>query len=232
MVDIESLTEIGLIILYIALPLLIFYMIYLVFTKAFKYMGFTTIEAILIVFLCFILGSGIIDSFLPIDFSNIYLFSYGNWRVGINMGGAVIPIILSAYLTIKKKLELYKVAIGIAIVSVVTFFVAYPDPSRGIVSPFPDFLLPAIFASIVSIVLLWKNFRKAAPLAYISGTIGVLIGADVFRLSGLLAYEASKPTPAVIGGAVVFDMVFITGILAVILDSIIMFQQRRREGIT
>ena len=231
MVDVESLTEIGLIILYIALPLLVFYMIYLVFTRAFNYMGFTTLEAVLIVFLCFILGSGFIDTFLPINFSNIYLFSSGNWEVGINTGGAIIPIILSIYLIIKKKLEPYKVAIGIAIVAVVTYFIAYPDPTRGIVSPFPDFLLPALFASLVSIVLLWKNFRKAAPFAYISGTIGVLIGADVFRLYGLLSYNVSEPTPAIIGGAVIFDMVYITGILAVIIDSIFMFKQRRAEGV-
>ncbi len=232
MIGIESLTEIGLIILYIALPLLVLYMIYLIFTKAFTYMGFTTLEAILIVFICFILGSGLIDDFLPISFSNIYLFSSGNWKVGINMGGAIIPIILSIYLVIKKKLEVYKVIISIVLVSIVTFFVTYPDPSNGIVSQFPKFLLPAIFASLASVVLLWKNFKKAAPLAYISGTLGVLIGADVFRLLDLLAYNINKPTPAVIGGAVVFDMVFITGILAVILDGLIMFNQRRREGIS
>ena len=232
MADVESLTEIGLIILYIALPLLVFYIIYLVFTKAFQYMGFTTLEAILIVFLCFFLGSGLIDRFLPINFSNIYLFSSGNWRIGINMGGAVIPIILSVYLTIKKKLEIYKLIIGISIVSVVTFLVAYPDPARGIVSGFPEFLLPAIFASLASIIMLCKNFKKAAPLAYISGTIGVLIGADVFRLIDLLSCEISKPTSAIIGGAVVFDMVFITGILAVMVDSFIMFNQRRKEGIS
>lgn len=228
---IESLTEIGLIILYIAFPILVFYMIYLVFTKAFTYMGFTTLEAIFIVFISFILGSGLIDGVLSINFSNIYLFSSEGWRVGINTGGAIIPIVLSLYLIYKKNLQIYKVLIGIIIVSITTYFISRPDPSQGIVSNFPEFLLPAIFASLVSIVLLWKNFKKAAPLAYISGTLGVLIGADVFRLSGLLAYKINKPTPAVIGGAVVFDMVFITGILAVILDGIIMFNQRRREGI-
>ena len=175
---------------------------------------------------------GLIDDFLPINFSNIYLFSSGNWKVGINAGGAIIPIVLSIYLVIKKNLELYKVIIGIVLVSIVTFFVTYSDPSKGIVSQFPKFLLPAIFASLVSVVVLWKNFKKAAPLAYISGTLGVLIGADVFRLLDLLAYDVNKPTPAVIGGAVVFDMVFITGILAVILDGFIMFNQRRREGIS
>ena len=74
-------------------------------------------------------------------------------------------------------------------------------------------------------------FRKAAPLAYISGTLGVLIGADFLHLPGLLNATISKPTNAVIGGAVVFDMIYITGILAVIVDGIIMFKQRSREKI-
>jgi hypothetical protein len=35
---------------------------------------------------------------------------------------------------------------------------------------------------------------------------------------------------AVIGGASVFDMVFITGILAVFLDGLLIFQQKRTKG--
>jgi uncharacterized membrane protein len=194
-------------------------------------MGFSSVEAIIIIFICFVLGSGVIDKYIGFSFSNIYLFSYGNWAVGINTGGAIIPIILSIYLIIKNKIKWQKIVIGIVVVSIITYFVTYPKPLSGIVSPYPFFLLPAIFASLVSVFLLWKNFRKAAPLAYISGTIGVLIGADVFHLSGLLSYNIEKVTPAVIGGAAVFDMIFITGILAVLLDGMIMFHQRYKEGI-
>ena len=126
------------------------------------------------------------------------------------------------------KLKLWhKIVIGILVVSIITYFVTYPEPSSGIVSPYPFFLLPAIFASLFSVFLLWKDFRKAAPLAYISGTIGVLIGADVFRLPGLLSYNIEKVTPAVIGGAVVFDMIFITGILAVIIDGILLYLEKK-----
>jgi uncharacterized membrane protein len=98
------------------------------------------------------------------------------------------------------------------------------------VSPWPLWLLPAVGASMTSIFLLWKKFRKAAPLAYISGTIGVLIGADVFHLIELLNHSVEESVNATIGGAVVLDMVFITGILAVILDGIFLYKQRTREG--
>jgi len=224
-----SLTQIGLWILYISLPIIALFLAYLILTKAFRYMGFTSLEAIVIVFVSFLFGFEII--LFGFNISNIYLFSYENWRVGINMGGAIIPILLSIYLTIKKKIPLKKIAIGIMVVAIISFLVTTPVANKGIVATFPYWLLPAIFASIASVILLWKEFIKAAPLAYISGTIGVLIGADFLHIPQLLGYSIEKVTPAIIGGAVVFDMIFITGILAVILDGIIMFRQRSKEGI-
>ena len=230
MVTLLSITQIGLWLIYILLPILVFYFIYLIFTQAFRYMGFTTIEAIVIVFisLLFVIEIEIYN----FNISNIYLFSYGNWNVAINMGGGVIPILLSIYLTIKKKLPLKKLLIGIGIVTVVAFFVTQPVPDKGIVAYFPYWLLPGFFASISSIFLSWKNFIKAAPLAYISGTIGVLIGADFLHIWELLNYQVATQRSAVLGGAVVFDMIFITGIIAVILDGLIMFKKREKAGIS
>ena len=224
------LTEILLWILYISIPILVIYIGYLIFTRAFRYMGFTSIEAIIIVFVSFIFDFDIV--LMGVNISNIFLFSYGNWLVGINMGGAVIPIILSIYLTIKKKLPIKKLIIGIVIVTIIAFLVTYPDPDKGIVAKLPIGLLPAFFASIVSIAFLYKDFKKAAPFAYISGTIGVLIGADFLHIGELLSYQIDKPINAVIGGANVFDMVYISGIIAVILDGIILFKQRKDKGIS
>jgi len=223
----SDLAKISFYILYIIIPILALYIVYLILTRAFKYMGFSSFEAIIIVFISFLFGYEII--LFGFNISNIYLFSYGNWRIGINMGGAIIPILLSIYLTIKKQISLKKIAIGIIIVTIIAFFVTLPDPTKGIVSYFPYWLLPAFFASITSTILLWKNFKKAAPLAYISGTIGVLIGADFLHIWELLNYDISKTTNAVIGGADVFDMIYITGILAVILDGIIMYKQRSKQ---
>ena len=228
MLPIASLTQIGLWILYISLPILLLYIMYLLLTKAFSYMGFTSLEAIIIVFVSFLFGFEII--IFGVNISNIYLFSQENWRVGVNIGGAIIPILLSIYLTIKKKIPLKYVAIGILVVTIISYIVTTSVPNRGIVSTFPFWLLPALFASISSIVLLRKDFIKAAPLAYISGTIGVLIGADFLRLPELLGYSVEKVTPAIIGGAVVFDMIFITGIIAVILDGAILLRQSSKVG--
>ena len=228
---VSELTQIGLYLLYILLPILLIYIGYLIVTKAFNDMGFSSLETIIIVFVSLILGSGVIDNDIGFSLANIKLFTYNNWVVGINTGGAIIPILLSVYLVIKKKLQLSKVIFGIIVVAIITFFVTYPSPDKGIVSPFPFWLFPAIFASLASVFLLWKNYRQAAPLAYVAGTIGVLIGADFLRLPELLSYSIEKTTYAVIGGANVFDMIFITGVLAVIVDGIFMQKQRSKSGL-
>jgi uncharacterized membrane protein len=65
---------------------------------------------------------------------------------------------------------------------------------------------------------------SAAVLAYVSGSLGTLIGADLLNLDkvpGLGAPVAS------IGGAGTFDAIFLTGILAVLIASL---PGRRRTG--
>ena len=90
----------------ILLPIVALYIIYLIITKSFKDMGFSSLEAIIIVFLSFLLGSGLIDGYVGISFSNIPLFTYQRyWVVGINVGGAVIPLLLSVYLLMKNRLN-------------------------------------------------------------------------------------------------------------------------------
>jgi len=222
-----DLIKILLWILNIIVPIFVFYIAYLILTKAFNFIGFSTLEAIIIIFVSFLFSFSII--IFGYEISNIALFSYNGWIVGINMGGAIIPILISIYLILKKKIPLKKVGIGVIVVSIVTFFVTNPDPIKGIVSRFPYWLLPAFFACLASIFLLKKNFIKGAPLAYISGTFGILIGADFFHLPMLLSYPpTSLGTKALIGGAVLFDLIFVTGILGVIFYGTIMYKYRKK----
>jgi uncharacterized membrane protein len=100
-------------------------------------------------------------------------------------------------------------------------------PNQGIVSRFPFWLLPAIVACIISVILFKKSFSRGAVLAYSSSTFGVLIGADFLHLPELLSYAPTKiGTMATIGGAVLFDLVFLTGIIAVLVYGIIMYKYR------
>jgi uncharacterized membrane protein len=66
----------------------------------------------------------------------------------------------------------------------------------------------------MALIFSWKN---APTLSYIVGTLGTLIGADLTNLGKLQGLGAPV---ASIGGAGTFDGIFLTGILAVLLASL------------
>lgn len=132
----------------------------------------------------------------------------GTTQISINVGGAVIPVSFSLYLMQHNPLPLSDVLLSVMIVSIVCYFASRPIPGVGIGMPV---LVAPLFAAAIALIV---NPEYSAPLAYICGTLGVLIGADLFRLKDI----RKMGTPiASIGGAGTFDGVFITGIVAVIL---------------
>ncbi|HME85781.1 MAG TPA: DUF1614 domain-containing protein [Roseiarcus sp.] len=131
--------------------------------------------------------------------------------LAINVGGAVIPIILSVYLLMRYRLWWP----GLIAIAVVAFFVhqmATPVPGVGIAVPT---FAPPLLAAVVALIL---SRRYAGPLAYIGGCIGVLVGADLLNLGQLRSLGAPV---ASIGGAGTFDGVFLTGVIAVLLASLV-----------
>jgi uncharacterized membrane protein len=131
--------------------------------------------------------------------------------VAIKLRGAVIPLLLSIYLTVKNRL--YGPAlIGVALVTVLVHLMAHPVRGVGIAVPV---FIPPVTATIVAVIL----SRGYAPaLAYISGSMGTLIGADILNLGKIRGLGAPI---ASIGGAGTFDGIFLTGILAVLIASFI-----------
>ena len=131
--------------------------------------------------------------------------------IAINLGGAVIPIALSLYLLFKNNIWLPAI-IATAVVSAVCYAVAEPVRGAGIAIPI---FIPPLVACAVSCIVAWS---QAAPVAYVSGSLGTLIGADLMNFAAI----RSLGTPvASIGGAGTFDGIFVTGIVAVVLASII-----------
>jgi uncharacterized membrane protein len=130
--------------------------------------------------------------------------------VAVNLGGAVIPVILSLYLINKNRLFV-RSFLAIGVVGAFSYHMATPVPGLGIAEPA---LVPPVVTAGVALLL----SRKYAPLlAYVGGSLGTLIGADLLnidKIQGLGAPVAS------IGGAGTFDGIFLTGITAVLLASI------------
>ena len=72
-------------------------------------------------------------------------------------------------------------------------------------------LIPPVVAALVGWVL---GAAHPDGVAYISGVLGTLIGADIMNLGKLR--DLGAPV-ASIGGAGTFDGIFLTGIVAVLL---------------
>jgi uncharacterized membrane protein len=130
--------------------------------------------------------------------------------IAINVGGAVIPTLVSLYLLTARGLWARGI-IATAAVALILHWLATPEPGVGIAVPV---FLPALATAIVAMLLAREN---AAPLAYIAGSMGTLIGADLTNLDKVRGLGAPV---ASIGGAGTFDGIFLTGILAVLLASL------------
>ena len=136
-----------------------------------------------------------------------------NWPgtiIAVNVGGALIPGATSVYLLAKNGLWMQG-AIVTAIVAAVCHYLASPVPGLGIALPV---FVPAITTAVAALLV---SRTSAAPLAYIGGCFGTLIGADLLNLDKLQGLGAPI---ASIGGAGTFDGIFLTGILAVLLASL------------
>lgn len=136
-----------------------------------------------------------------------------NWPgtiIAVNVGGALVPVILSIYLI--KKQRLYgRSLLSVAMVAAAVYHLATPVPGVGIAVP--TLVPPLLTAAVVLLI----SREHAPPLAYIAGSLGTLIGGDLLnlgRIQGLGAPVAS------IGGAGTFDGIFLTGIVAVLFASI------------
>jgi len=130
--------------------------------------------------------------------------------IAVNVGGAVIPTLMSLYLLGKHELW-SKGLIATAAVALLIHWLANPVPGIGIAVPV---FVPALITAVVALVL---SRQYAAPLAYIGGSLGTLIGADLTNLDKVRGLGAPV---ASIGGAGTFDGIFLTGILAVLLASL------------
>ncbi len=130
--------------------------------------------------------------------------------IAVNIGGAVIPAALSLYLTLKNKLYRQSL-VSIAIVTILVYFMAHPV--RGVGIAVPTFI-PPVAATVVALIF---SSKYAPALAYICGTMGTLLGADILHFGDIHGLGAPV---ASIGGAGTFDGIFVTGILAVLLASV------------
>jgi uncharacterized membrane protein len=129
--------------------------------------------------------------------------------VAVNVGGCLIPAALAfyelVYLALLSPSQLAAVAIGCAANILVCYQIARPMPGVGIIMP--GVISPIVAAGLA--LLLAPD--TAAPVAFVSGVMGPLVGADLLHLKDIQAGEAGV---ASIGGAGTFDGIILSGIVA------------------
>jgi uncharacterized membrane protein len=133
--------------------------------------------------------------------------------IAVNVGGCLAPVALAAY-------EIYNlVPLGsdmltaAAIVTVTNillcFSIARAVPDVGIVMPV---LYPAGLAAALAMIFAPGH---AAPVAFVAGVLGPLIGADLLHLGAVARTQAGV---ASIGGAGTFDGIVLSGLIAAYLS--------------
>jgi len=177
---------------------------------AFAKLGFSPRLALFIIFLS-LLGS-VIN--IPIARRTLYegwsfypSFSIpAEQLICINLRGAIIQVLICIYLF--PKAPLGATLISILAMMIVAKMLTRVIPGVGFSLPA---LIPPIAAALLALILAHKN---PAPVAYISGVLGTLIGADLLNLPKIEEIGASMVS---IGGAGVYDGIYLVGIISVLL---------------
>lgn len=127
----------------------------------------------------------------------------------LNVGGAGLPAVLSLYLLLSGRAPLLPTLFALLVVTVVAKMMARPKPGVGIVMPA---FIPPLIAAATALILAPSGCT--APVAYVAGTMGTLIGADLLNWASFRSLGGQAVS---IGGAGIFDGVFLVGIIAAFL---------------
>ena len=126
--------------------------------------------------------------------------------LSVNVGGALIPLAIAGFLLFRVPLE--ETLIALLLMTLVAWKLSRVVPGKGVALPI---FIPPLFAALFAFLL---APGEPALVAFVAGTLGVLLGADILRLPQVMRGEVSMLS---IGGAGVFDGIFLVGIMAALL---------------
>ncbi|BBD72329.1 membrane protein [Sulfodiicoccus acidiphilus] len=155
---------------------------------------------------------------IPIYFPRLELSTL-NTLIAVNVGGALIPVLLSAILVQVFRSSFLFLLLDVLLVTVLSKYMARVVQGVGIVmSP----ILPPLISTLLAFLTFHSDPFLIPAASYISGVLGTLIGADLLNLKKVV--EAS-PQIVSIGGMGTFDGIYITGILAILFSYILISLQ-------
>jgi uncharacterized membrane protein len=136
--------------------------------------------------------------------------------VALNLGGCVIPALISIYFALS--LPLLQLLVCTVIVSLGVYYFSRPVRSVGVLVPV---MVPPLLAVGVSFIAMYLGNIQAhelARVAFVAGVFGTIVGADILHIRSIRRLGAEMVS---IGGAGTFDGILLTGILATIFAAII-----------
>jgi uncharacterized membrane protein len=152
-------------------------------------------------------------------------FGFGEWvpclrrvrrdtLVAVNLGGCLIPLALVAWevLHLLRLGSSIAAATGITVAANVVVCYRASRPVRGV-----GIAMPGLISPLVSIGMTWLLLSAAAydsiraPVAFVAGVLGPLVGADLLHLKDITKVSAGILS---IGGAGTFDGIVLSGVLA------------------
>lgn len=230
--------------IFIVLPLILVSQVVVV--KVFTYLGFSPALGVIVSFTMFYL-SLLLSPFnivlrelgtgtYTIRYEAQYVYFYGipipvigrrivenKVVVALNIGGALIPLLVSTIMLYgiiaHSPSSIPGLVSALTITAITTYLIAKPIPGIGIAVP--TFMPPII--AVASSLLLIGPSGLLLPVAYIAGTLGSLIGADILRFLKDKDKFINILGPSVIsiGGAGTFDGIYLSGLLAMVIAFII-----------
>jgi uncharacterized membrane protein len=208
-----------LIALAVLIPALVIFNLLLITEGVFESVGLRFYQAVLVT------TGALLGSLIDIP-----LVPVGEAVIAVNVGGAVIPLVVTIAMVGRGRVSRPKILAAVGVVSLVAYIFATPVPGIGITMPF--YIAP--LAGAAAGLLLAGGCHTAPGLAYAGGTMGTLLGADILNLANpdvLAALAGGQATVLSIGGAGIFDGIFITGVISVLLAAYAGRGLRKKGGV-
>lgn len=159
----------------------------------------------------------VVGSFIDIPLRN-------DRTITINVGGAVLPALLSTWLIIKADQAAERIRAISAMVMVA--FIVYLGARYLPYEPETMFLDPKLIYGISAGIVAY-GFGRSRRSAFIGGVLGIVL-SDVIHLVTLLR-SGIRGTTA-IGGAGVFDVVVIAGLVAIMMAELVGETREKLQG--
>jgi len=130
------------------------------------------------------------------------------FAISLNLTGVLIPIGITIYVIVRRKVEVKAIAIAVPILALVAFCTTGEQYGSTYIG-FPGWLIPVFTAALLGFTLArTKDYWEMATIAFCSASIGMLIGGDLVRVPSLISSGGS----VALGNQGILDFIFLIGV--------------------